>query len=590
MPAPTRCQALTWLAAATCLLQPVQADGTYRSRPDLSPPHLNITIPCDGRCEAGYLFVAPFTGYADPVDHGPLQAAPYILTDEGDLVWSGFTYFSTWSGNFQAARWRGRDVLFSFEGAHNSLHGHGHGHHTFLDQDYQTIRELRAGHNMLSDKHEFIVLNETTALFQIYHPIQMDLSAYGGTPEQTWIVDARFQEVDIETGKVLFEWRSLDWASPDETALPLPLGQAGIGHNSSTAWDYFHINSITKGDDGHYLVSARHASTVLKVNGTDGSVIWRLGGHKSDFELGPNVTFGFQHHARYLSGGDPVPLSTTEVISLFDNSVYGSESAGGGDKEVHLFPWSRGKYIELDHAAKKATLVKTFHPPNHSILAKSQGSLQTLPRGNALINWGSEGQITEFSTEAGEQPIFHAFLDSGFLQDKLQNYRAFRYNWTGFSPETIAVVAEHPRPGGGGGAQLDYHEGDQVDSSAVNVYVSWNGDTVTKSWRLSWSQEDSSTAVVTQHAREYKRTGFETAMRIQPSTRALVSGVRVEAIGDHGRVLSVSDPVEVGPAAPWTQPWQPRERKGASASFDGHNNQQPLLAVGGRAVRGNIFK
>jgi hypothetical protein len=156
-------------------LASVQAD-TYRSRPDLSPPHLNITIPCQGRCEEGYLFVSPFTGYADPVDHGPLQGAPYILTSSGDLVWSGFTYFSIWAGNFQAARWNGKDVLFSFEGAHNSLHGHGHGHHTFLDQEYQNIRELRAGNHMLSDKHEFIVINETTALFQIYHPLQMNLS------------------------------------------------------------------------------------------------------------------------------------------------------------------------------------------------------------------------------------------------------------------------------------------------------------------------------------------------------------------------------------------------------------------------------
>lgn len=66
------------------------------------------------------------------------------------------------------------------------------------------------------------------------------------------------------------------------------------------AWDYFHINSITKGNDGHYLLSARHASTIYKINGTGGTVIWRLGGKRSDFVLGPNVTFGFQHHARYM--------------------------------------------------------------------------------------------------------------------------------------------------------------------------------------------------------------------------------------------------------------------------------------------------
>lgn len=42
-----------------------------------------------------------------------------------------------------------------------------------------------------------------------------ELKAYGGSKEQQWIVDARFQELDIETGKVLFEWSSLDHVDPE---------------------------------------------------------------------------------------------------------------------------------------------------------------------------------------------------------------------------------------------------------------------------------------------------------------------------------------------------------------------------------------
>ncbi|KAF4945100.1 hypothetical protein FSARC_14522 [Fusarium sarcochroum] len=322
--------------------------------------------------------------------------------------------------------------------------------------------------------------------------------------------------MNIETGEVLFEWSSLNHVSPDETALPLPLGQAGIGHNSSTAWDYFHINSITKGDDGHYLLSARHASTVYKINGTAGSVIWRLGGKRSDFTLGPNVTFGFQHHARYFSGGVG---QSVEVISLFDNSVYGSESAGGGDKEVHLYPYSRGKYIKLDHIAKTATLEITFIPPQEPILAKSQGSLQTLQDGNVLINWGSEGQISEYTSEG--KAVFHAFLDSGSLQEKVQNYRAFRYEWTGYSPESLAVFAE------------------EVENQSVDIYVSWNGDTRTSSWRFTWKESYSDGKVVSK-SRTTKKTGFETKIRLL-ETGPVISSIRVEALDTSGDVLSVSD-------------------------------------------------
>lgn len=183
-------------AIATSLLaSPVSADWQYRSRPDLAPPRLNITIPATDEVETGYLFVAPFAGLPDTPkeQHGPRQAAPYILRDDGDLIWSGYGIYSIWATNFQAARWRGKDVLFSFEGDHNPGYGHGHGHITFVDQHYETIKELRAGNHKLVDKHEFHVVNEETGLIQIYQPVPRDLTAWGAEPEQQWIVNAIIQ-------------------------------------------------------------------------------------------------------------------------------------------------------------------------------------------------------------------------------------------------------------------------------------------------------------------------------------------------------------------------------------------------------------
>ena len=81
-------------------------------------------------------------------------------------------------------------------------------------------------------------------------------------------------ELDIATGKLLFEWSSLDHVQPDESVLPINPGQAGSGYNSSDAWDYFHINSVDKDADGNYLISARDACAIHKINGTDGEIIW----------------------------------------------------------------------------------------------------------------------------------------------------------------------------------------------------------------------------------------------------------------------------------------------------------------------------
>lgn len=39
-------------------------------------------------------------------------------------------------------------------------------------------------------------------------------------------------------------------------------------------------------EDGNYLLSARGMATVYHINGTDGEVLWKLGGRNSTFHMG----------------------------------------------------------------------------------------------------------------------------------------------------------------------------------------------------------------------------------------------------------------------------------------------------------------
>lgn len=295
-----------------------------------------------------------------------------------------------------------------------------------------------------------------------------------------------------------------------EAVLPLNPGQAGSGFNSSDAWDYFHINSVDKDAAGDYLISARDACAVHKINGTTGEIIWRLGGLRSDFDLGPNVAFCFQHHARYVSkDGDE------EIISLFDNSAHGTENHRG--HEVHTHPFSQGKVISVNTATWKASVVQAFQPPD-GLLAKSQGSTQLLPNGNALVNWGSEGAVTEFRSDG--TPIFHAYMDSGDLGEGVENYRAFKYQWTGLPTEEPAIVAEK-------------------SSSGTSVYVSWNGDTETAVWRFY--------AVTDRYGSrsflgEVARDGFETAFFVEGHS---YKHVAAEAISGRGQVLRTTQAVRL---------------------------------------------
>lgn len=331
--------------------------------------------------------------------------------------------------------------------------------------------------------------------------------------------------MDIETGELLFEWSSLDHVTPDgkspglklilmamliisEAVLPLNPGQAGAGYNSSDAWDYFHINSVDKDAAGNYLISARDACAVHKINGTTGEIIWRLSGLRSDFDLGPNTAFCFQHHARFLSQSED-----EEIISLFDNSAHGTENHRG--HEVHTHPFSQGKIISVNTATWTARIVQAFQPPD-GLLAKSQGSTQILPNGNALVNWGSEGALTEFKPDG--TPILHAYMDSGLLGEGVENYRAFRYNWTGLPTEEPAIVAHKT-------------------SSGTAVYVSWNGDTETAVWRFY--------AVTDQYGSrsflgEAERDGFETSFFLAGHSYVRVAA---EAVSARGRVLRTTQAV-----------------------------------------------
>ncbi|KAI0594712.1 Arylsulfotransferase-domain-containing protein [Biscogniauxia sp. FL1348] len=503
-----------YFGAILTLAQLATADWQYKSRSDLAPPKLNITIPATKDVEKGYLFIAPFAGYPDtPTEqHGPRQAGPYIFRDDGDLVWDGYGIYSIWSTNFQAGRWKGEDILFSFEGDHNAGYGHGHGHITFLDQHYETIRELRAGNHKLVDKHEFHIVGEETGLIQIYQPVARDLTAWGASPEQQWIVNAIIQELDIATGELLFEWASLDWITPDEAILPINPGQAGSGYNSSDAWDYFHINSVDKDAEGHYLISARDACSVHKINGTDGSIIWKLNGKASSFNVPKDTEFCFQHHARFVDQYDDI-----EVISLYDNSAHGTEHSGGS--EVHTAPTSSGKIIKLNTTSWEAELVQGFFPPD-DLLSKSQGSTQLLPNGNVLVNWGSEGALTEYLSDG--TPIFHAYVESGDLALGVENYRAFRYNWTGLPNEEPAIVALE-------------------SDGRTTVYVSWNGDTETKAWRFYAVTDNYGSK---EFLGEARRTSFETSLVVPNDD---VSTVSAEAIGAKGQVLRVTASVVVEP-------------------------------------------
>ncbi|KAJ5221551.1 uncharacterized protein N7469_010438 [Penicillium citrinum] len=484
-----------------------EANLAYKSRPDLAAPVLNITIPATNETSDGLIFYTPESIYADNTGHGPAQSGPYIYTDKGDLVWSGFGYVGPRSENFLVQNYRGEQVLTIFEGSHNSPMGHGHGHTSIFDNKYRLLKQITGGGHSLADQHEFLIFDNRSAVFTVFDPEIADLSAYGAkTDSQQWVLDNKIQKVDMETNRVLWEWSALEHIDPADTNLTLQSGNAGTGVNSSQAWHYFYMNAFDiDAENNNYLLSARSMCTIFKMDGDTGKIIWQLGGPKSNFSLGEGVDFCWQHdtrmHGKYLQHETK---GSKEIISFFDNSAH-ENLAGGPDLQTRAF--SAGKIVELDTENWTAKLLAEFRAPG-DLSVRSQGNMQLLPNGNVFINWGYDGAMSEHKPDG--TTIFFSGMDSGRLGPGSENYRAFKFDWHALPYEEPALVAFK-------------------ESNGTSLYVSWNGDTETKVWRFFGEDEKGQRKLLGQA----KRTGFETHF----STSGKPLHVVAEAYGARDRRL-----------------------------------------------------
>lgn len=181
----------------------------------------------------------------------------------------------------------GEPVLTWWEGY--NFNGHGQGEVVMLDSAYEEINRVSAGSGLVeggADFHEFRITDDDTMLWVAYVPTPTDLSEIGG-PEDGWVTDGVVQEIDIDTGEVLFEWSSLEHIPVTATVLDFAaeLEWNDMVGSEENPMDYFHINSVRHDDDGNLLISARHTHAIYKIDGDTGELIWTLGGPESDFEM-----------------------------------------------------------------------------------------------------------------------------------------------------------------------------------------------------------------------------------------------------------------------------------------------------------------
>ena len=452
----------------------------FVSRPDLNPPKVTLTHVAPGH-RLQYLFL----GLAAS---GPGQGGAMIMDTTGELVWFSPDTTGNSKLDFQQQRYQDKPVLTWFQGR-VVAGGYGEGVAKIADDSYQVTHTIHAHNGLQVDEHEFNITPQGTALVSAFHKQRYDLSRLGG-PDKGWLLSGVAQEIDIATGKLLFEWDSLDHVGFDETYLPV---QGGHG-TKSMPYDYFHINTIEDAGDGDLLIGARNTWCVYKVSRKTGQILWRLNGKKSDFTMAPGSGFYWQHDTR---------LHGPNVLTVFDDGYDGVLRED--EKE------SRALILNVDYDRMLVTLRKQFIHPGARVLAKAMGNAQLLPGGGMFVGWGTNPHFSEFDADG------RLILDGELIKGD-PAYRSFIGDWSGHPAELPAAAARH-RAGG------------------ATVYASWNGATDVASWTVFAGHAQTALTEVG----SARKSGFETAIAV-PGKGPYFA---VQAHDAHGHPLSRSAPVKI---------------------------------------------
>lgn len=456
---------------------------SFRSRPDLTPPAVSASgggsgVSTGPNPQSRLLFLAP-----GPVNDAPIeQAGPLIVEADGEPVWFKPLLSGTVATNFSVSRYRGRPVLIWWQGQITST-GYGIGEGVIVDRSYREIARVRAANGRHMDLHEFRLTSRGTALLTCYPDVaEVDLSPIGG-PKRGQVLAPVIQEVDVDSGRLLLEWRSIEHVPIADSYRP-----------PADPFDYLHVNSVAPTMDGNLLVSGRHTWSLYKLERRTGRLLWRLGGKRSQFQMGAGSQFSWQHDARQVADG---------LLTVLDN---------GSDGYVNTAARSRALLLDLDERWAAVRVARAYTTPT-PLLAASMGSVQLLPAGRVIVGWGSASHTSEFT--AGGGLIADAALPTGLF-----SYRGLLLPWQGRPDHAPAIAPERQRRTG-----------------AKLIYASWNGSTEVASWRVKVG----GSAHAMRPIGVARRRAFETVIPLHPA----VAYASVTALDHAGRPLGDSRTVRV---------------------------------------------
>jgi len=372
------------------------ADAPAALAAPTSPPPVSILSSQPGFGAGDDFFITP-TGDTETYAQGP-----EILSPSGQPLWFQAVPQGDAATDFRTQTYDGQPVLTWWQGTETG--GRGNGTDQIYNDHYQQIATVSAGNGLSADAHEFYITPWNTALITAYESSTANLTSIGGPADQA-VVNGVIQEIDIATGKVLWQWNSAQHVPYSASEQPLPT-------SASEVWDWFHINAVHINTNGDYLIDARNTWATYDVSRQSSQVQWVLGGKDSSFkeQAAPGQTldaageiFAWQHDPEALGNGN---------YSFFD------DEATIGAPELS---YSRAVYVHLDQWTKVATLYASDNQAE-GLSATSQGNAQTANDGDLVVGWGSLPYFSAFDQHGNL--AFNAEFPAG-----VNTYRAYLLPW-----------------------------------------------------------------------------------------------------------------------------------------------------------------
>ena len=380
-----------------------------------------------------------------------------------------------------------------------------------------------------------------------------------GDADPNWIWDGILQEVDIETGEAVFEWRASEHVAVNESYRPIY-----NGGNHNDPWDWFHINSIHKDELGNFLVSARYTHSLTYIDGKTKETIWQLGGKSNmfmDLSEGNALDFCWQHDARFRSvktfpniytPPPERPGFTTQLLTLFDNTaedqryLFGHEHSRGlllevtyptpgTEKATNMTSNFKNDHKEVDKLEGETEdmrkirsingtdpdftvrVIKSYENPQGT-RSSSQGNVQLIEQSHGqdpkvVVGFGLSAVWTEFDSNGTALCDVHYGSKNSWEGGHVQSYRAYKFPWVG-KPQTNPSV--------------------EITDDDAEVLVSWNGATDVVEWVLQCSEHNQHDEKTWHDLARIPKHTFESKIPV-PDTIGDTRYLRVIALAENGR-------------------------------------------------------